>query len=98
MLPLLLAGAVSAASAPPSEDAPSYLDVSPKLRNGIVLGLGLGAGLGQGAGYPNNSQEIGDPQYHSSSGWMPGTGYSILLLGALTDTLNVGFWLGSSSF
>jgi hypothetical protein len=98
MVPLLLAAAVSTAPAASSEDAPSYLDVSPKLRNGIVLGFSFGGGLGQGGGYPNNSQEIGDPQYHSSSPWMPGTGYSILLLGALTDTLNVGFWLGSSSF
>jgi|HubBroStandDraft_1064217.scaffolds.fasta_scaffold01567_9 hypothetical protein len=97
MVPLLLASA-AAASAVYSEDAPASFDVAPKLRNGIVLGLALGAGVGQGSGYPNNSQEIGDPQYHAASGWMPGSGFTLLVLGALTDYLNVGFWLGSSNF
>jgi hypothetical protein len=98
MIPLVLAAAVSAAPAVSSEDAPAYLDVPPRLRDGIVIGLTFGLGLGQGNGYPNNSQEIGDPQYHSSSGWMVGSGFSLLVLGALTDYLNFGFWLGSSNF
>jgi hypothetical protein len=98
MIPLFLAAAVSAASAASSEDAPASFDVAPKLRNGLVLGFAFGAGLGQGSGYPNNSQEIGDPQYHASSGWMPGSGVTFLVLGALTDYLNVGFWLESSTF
>jgi hypothetical protein len=98
MVPLVLAAAVSTAPAVSSEDAPAYLDVAPKIRNGLVLGLTFGGGIGEGSGYPNNSQEIGDPAYHSSSGWLPGTGYSLLVLGALTDYLNVGLWLGASSF
>jgi hypothetical protein len=97
MVPLVLAATTAAAPAY-SEDAPAYFDVAPKLRNGIVLGLAFGGGVGQGAGYPNNSQEIGDSQYHAASGWMPGTGFTLLVLGALTDYLNVGFWLGSSNF
>jgi hypothetical protein len=98
MVPLLLADAVSAAPASSPDDLPASLDVAPKFRNGLVVGFALGAGLGQGGGYPNNSQEIGDPQYHSASGLMPGTGFTFLVLGALTDYLNVGFWYGSSNF
>jgi hypothetical protein len=106
MLPLVLAAAVSATPAASSggtpvassADMPANLDAAPKIRNGIVLGLSLGGGVGQGSGYPNNSQEIGDPQYYASSRVMPGTGFTFLVLGALTDYLNVGFWLGTSSF
>src|SRR5579871_4782136 len=105
MVPLLLAAALSATpvasggdpgAAAPAVDGGADLEASPKLRNGVVLGFALGFGLGQGGGYPNNSQEIGDPQYHAASGWMPGSGNTLFVLGALTDYLNVGFWLASS--
>jgi hypothetical protein len=69
-----------------------------KLRSGIVLGFSLGAGFGGASGYPNNSLEIGNPDYYSSSGWMGGTGQSFFVMGAIADYLNAGFWAGSASF
>jgi len=99
MVPILLAAAVSATPAPVADESSAVdFGAPPKIRNGLVLGLALGGGVGQGSGYPNNSQEIGDPQYYASSHVMPGTGFTFLVLGALTDYLNVGFWLGTSSF
>jgi hypothetical protein len=77
-------------------DAP--LEAAPKLRNGIAIGMAFGVGLGRGSGYPNNSQEIGDSHYYADSGVRPGTGNTILVLGALTDYLNFGFLLSSSTF
>lgn len=69
-----------------------------RYRNGIVLGLALGGGIGRGAGYPNNSQEIGNPAYYSASGWMPGTASSLLIMGALADCLNFGFMFSQDAF
>ncbi len=100
MLPLVLAVTAAAATAVQPAGPPSSvdLDVQPKRRNGIVLGLTLGAGLGGASGYPNDSQDIGDPTFHSSSGWMPGASETVLVMGAHTDYLNFGFWFGSSAF
>jgi hypothetical protein len=97
MLPLVLAEAVSGgdvggiAVASPKGD-------EPKLRNGLVLGLTLGAGVGHGKGYPNNSQDIGDPNDLSSSAWIGGDSRTLVVMGALTDYLSFGFFLTSSSF
>jgi hypothetical protein len=99
MLPLVFADSVSvAAVAPPQvhDVPPAGMDAPPRFRNGIVLGFATGVGFGQGSGYPNNSQEIGDPQYYSSSDWSLGTTSSIFILGALTDYLNFGFLIDSS--
>jgi hypothetical protein len=98
----VLAATVATAAPAPSayQDAavPSALEAPPKLRNGLVLGFAFGVGLGRGSGYPNNSQEIGDPQYYADSGVRPGTGSTLMLLGALTDYLNFGFLLASATF
>ena len=88
------AAAPVGASPPPSAE----LDTPQPHRSGIVLGLTLGAGIGQASGYPNNSQDIGDAQFYSSSGWLPGTSGTFLLMGAIADYLNFGFWFGTSSF
>ena len=88
------AAAPVGASPPPSAE----LDTPQPHRSGIVLGLPLGAGIGQASGYPNNSQDIGDAQFYSSSGWLPGTSGTFLLMGAIADYLNFGFWFGTSSF
>lgn len=109
MLPLLLGaptspagpmpGAPAAAAAPSGERTESSApEKAPAYRNGVVVGLALGGGIGRGAGYPNNSQEIGNPAYHSSSGWMPGTGGSLLIMGALADYFDFGFLFSQDAF
>ncbi len=99
MAPMVLAAppAVTAVATGDRPESPA-LDQAPKLRNGIVLGLSSGAGLSTSGGYPNNSQQIGDARYHSSSDWLPGTSQTLLVMGALTDYLNFGFWFGGASF
>jgi hypothetical protein len=72
-------------------------DEPPRHRSGIVIGLDLGGGIGRGAGYPNNSNDVGKTDY-SSSPWMPGTSGGFLLMGALADSLNFGFWFGEAGF
>jgi hypothetical protein len=61
------------------------------------VGLAVGAGPVGASGYPNDLTRIGDPNYYSSSGWMVGLSESVLLLGALTDYLNFGFWFTHDS-
>jgi hypothetical protein len=100
MLPLVLAATAAAAAAIPT-DAPPVSpdqDAPAKVRSGIVLGLSLGGGLAGASGYPNSSSQIGDPAYYSSSGFMMGTNSTLLIMGALADVLNFGFWIGSASF
>jgi hypothetical protein len=101
MLVLVLAAPAAAATAV-ALDVPSpsaELDASPpKHRSGIAFGLSLGAGVGGASGYPNDSQDIGDPLFYSASRWMPGTGESVLAMGALADYLNFGFWFSTATF
>jgi len=93
------AGAPAAAAAPTGERAESAEPAkAPAYRNGVVFGLALGGGIGRGAGYPNNSQEIGNPSYRSASGWMPGTGGSLLIMGALADYFDFGFMFSQDAF
>jgi len=68
------------------------------LRSGLVLSLMLGWGVSTAAGYPNNSNEIGDPAYYSASNAMVGAGGGLFVGGALTDYLNFGFFFASQSF
>jgi hypothetical protein len=111
MLILVLAaagGMPTAVSVPPSESAPTASPAAtvpasdqerrPRRRDGIAFGLALGGGIGTASGYPNNSQQIGDPAYHSSSPWLPGRSDTLLIMGALTDYLNFGFWLGGAVY
>jgi hypothetical protein len=100
MVPLVLAATAAAAAAVPT-DAPPVSpdqDAPAKLRSGIVMGLSLGGGLAGASGYPNSSSEIGDPKFYSASGWMTGTDTTLVVMGALADALNFGFWVGSASF
>jgi len=99
MVPMVFA-APPAATAVATGERPeaAELDQAPKLRNGIVWGVSLGAGLGTSRGYPNNSQQIGDARYHSSSDWLPGTSQTLHVMGALTDYLNFGFWFAGANF
>src|SRR5579864_322791 len=93
--PLLLAPTTSAAAAAvPVGQGPTAneLEAPHRLRSGVVIGLAAGGGAVGASGYPNDLNKIGDPNFHSSSGWMLGNSESVLLMGALTDYLNFGFW------
>jgi hypothetical protein len=101
MLVLVLAATAAAATAIATDRAPPSAELDgppPAHRNGIAFGLSLGAGLGGASGYPNDSQDIGDPQFYSAGRWMPGTSESVLAMGALADYLNFGFWFSTSNF
>ncbi|HEY8090709.1 MAG TPA: hypothetical protein VIF09_22765 [Polyangiaceae bacterium] len=67
-------------------------------RSGIVVGLSLGGGVAGASGYPNNSQDVGNPADYSSSGWMGGTHESFFVMGALSDYLSAGFFFGHGIF
>ena len=99
MLPLVLSATAAAAAAVPVNEPPppADFDAPAKLRSGIVLGLTFGGGLFGASGYPNASSQIGDPRYYSASGLMGGTADSLLVMGAISDYLNFGFWLGGNS-
>jgi hypothetical protein len=98
MLPLVFA-ADAASATPPAVAAPPPPDAGAarSFRNGIVLGFALGGGIGRGAGYPNNSDDIGHTDY-ASSGWLGGTSGTLLLMGAIADYLNFGFWYAHAGF
>ena len=100
MLALVLATTGAAAAAVATGDRPTSpdLDVEARIRSGVVIGLSLGAGAAGASGYPNSSSEIGDPAFHSSSGFMTGTSATIFIMGAIADYLNFGFWFGSANF
>jgi hypothetical protein len=100
MLPLLLADVPSnqpmvTASAPAQASPDSQ---KPRLlRNGFVVGLTLGGGVARGTGYPNSSDDIGHTDYQAS-GWLPGPSGTLLVMGAIADTINFGFWYGQGTF
>src|SRR5271170_7138691 len=59
-------------STPPAP--PPDIDKPAKRRGGVVLGFELGVGLAGSSGYPNNSNQIGNPDYYAASGLMTGSG------------------------
>jgi hypothetical protein len=67
-------------------------------RSGLVLELLVGAGVAGASGYPNNSDQIGDPNYYSSSNLLAGTGGMLFVGGAFADYLTFGVWLGRQTF
>src|ERR1700722_8632374 len=97
---LALALALSSARIAQADDAEtkSWEKRRAETRTGIQLGLILGGGVAGSAGYPNSATKIGDPDYYSASGLMYGSTFSLLIMGALSDYLNFGFWFGSGSF
>ena len=72
-------------------------DGPPKHRAGAVIGFTAGGGIATASGYPNSATKIGDPNYYGASGLMTGTGGSLLIMGAIADYLNFGFWFAQSS-
>jgi hypothetical protein len=93
--PLVFAASTSAAAAAVPIGQPATaaeLDAPHRFRKGVAVGISVGAGPVGASGYPNDFAKIGDPAYDSASGWMLGNGESVLLMGALADYLNIGFW------
>ncbi len=89
----------AAAAVPTGETVDATTLPAPhSFRRGLVVGLSLGAGLGGASGYPNDINRIGDPNYYSASGWMLGSSETLFVMGALTDYLNVGFFLTQGVF
>jgi hypothetical protein len=86
------AGPAAAGPATPSPDA----EAPRKVRNGVVLGLSFGLAIGRGSGYPNDSNDIGHTDYESS-GWIGGGAGTVLVMGAIADYLNFGFWYAHTS-
>lgn len=74
------------------------LNVEPTERAGAVLGLSVGGGVAGASGYPNNAKLIGDPTQYSSSGFMAGSSFELMVMGALTDYLDFGLFGGSATF
>jgi hypothetical protein len=100
LVPLVFAAASQAAAVgvPTGDVTPVVqLPAAHKYRSGIVLGLSLGLGLGSASGYPNNSQDIGNPAYYSAGGLMFDGMGQIFVMGALSDYLSFGFWYGHAS-
>jgi hypothetical protein len=67
-------------------------------RSGLVVELLFGAGVAGASGYPNNSDQIGDPNYYSSSNLLAGTGGMLFVGGAFADYLTFGVWAGRQTF
>jgi hypothetical protein len=90
----------SAATKTPAPRPPTPPPPEPpaKRRSGVVMGFNLGVGLAGSSGYPNDSNDIGDPNDYAASGLMTGAGGTVFLMGALSDYLNFGFWGGQARF
>ncbi len=102
LVPLILAAqtqGAAAAVATGNEGAPvvTKLPSAHEYRSGLVVGMSFGGGIGGASGYPNNSQQIGDPAYYSASGLMGGTYQQLWVLGAFSDYVSFGFWFGTDS-
>ena len=69
-----------------------------QVRSGLVVALMAGWGVAGASGYPNNSNQIGDPSYYSSSDVMVGSGAGLYVGGALADYLNFGFFFASQAY
>jgi hypothetical protein len=95
----LLAGLFAPASAAAEDKGAQTPDMDVRtIRSGLVVALNLGWGISGASGYPNNSTEVGNPSYYSSSNLLAGTGSAFFIGGALADYLNFGFWFGGENF
>ena len=88
----------AAAVAPAPHQRAADLDAPARLRSGLVVGLTLGGGIGSASGYPNAASDINNPTFYSASGFMGGSSGTFFVMGALSDYLSFGFWLGSAMY
>jgi hypothetical protein len=77
---------------------PTLVSSDAQRRGGLMLGIASSFGLGGAAGYPNNATKIDDPALYAASGVVPGYSTTFLLMGAITDYLNVGPWFQTASY
>ena len=68
------------------------------VRSGLVVALMLGWGVAGASGYPNDSNQIGDPTYYASSDVMVATGSGLFIGGALADYVNFGFFFVGQNY
>jgi hypothetical protein len=86
---------LSASSAAGQEGAEeANYDPPTERRGGFVVGLGLGFGVGNYSGYPNEGEDINNPESHSTTGTSFSNQSSIWIGGALRDwfTFGAGFF------
>ena len=99
MLPLLFAAAGALSLPTPTvSSAPDATHAPARFRTGLVLGLSAGGGIAGASGYPNDATKIGIPTYYAATGAMAGTSATVLVMGALSDYLNFGFWFSHATF
>ncbi len=99
VVPFAIAPAVARAAdaGGPTAGPPASTDPPAERRSGVVLGTAIGLGLAGASGYPNNATLIGSPAYFSSSDLLAGANTSAFVMGAITDYLSFGFWLGGGT-
>jgi hypothetical protein len=99
-LALGFAAPAAAATAVPIGPPPESAEMSEpaKVRTGVAAGFTLGGGIAGASGYPNDVTKIGDPNHYSASGAMFGVSETILLMGAISDYLNFGFWYSHAPY
>ena len=83
------------AAAPTTADDGS---VPHRLRSGVVVGFALAEGSAARRRLPQQLERHRQPRYHTASGWMPGLGGTVLVMGALADYINFGFWYAHAAF
>jgi hypothetical protein len=98
LLALALGVALGAPAAARAEDQPAQgMDAKPTRRNGFLIGTSGGFGLSSVVGYPNGARFIDNPDFRSETGAMLASGGQVFIMGALTDYLNFGFFMGGGS-
>lgn len=68
-----------------------------RIRSGFVLGISVAGALGASDGYPADVK-LQTPDYYGSTPLLPGIAGRLLVMGALTDYLNIGFFAARGNF
>jgi len=95
---LFVLSALVAPSPAQAQDRGAFpLDKPRERRSGLVVGLTSGLSVVSASGFPNSATQMGDPHYYSASGVVRGSSTNLLIMGALADYLNFGFWAGGGT-
>lgn len=100
---MLVASTASAADpSEPVSPTPAFPSAAPtpppaRIRSGFMLGLSVAGALGASSGYPADIK-LQTPDYYGSTPLLPGTAGRLLVMGALADYLNIGFFVARGSF
>lgn len=79
-----------ATNARAAEPDPTYREVKPERRNGVVPGAAGGVAFAGASGHPNSAKFEGDPNFYSQSPLLVGWSSSFFLMGALSDYVSFG--------